>query len=136
MPGAGAGSRIAGSVATSVGQSVNNVIVSLDANIVEYPISATTPVNGTYEFNAIVNGLNYEVSANKGGDYINGVSTLDLVMIQRHILGIQSLESPYKLIAADANNDGKVTASDLTDLRKLILGITNTLPSNESWRFL
>ena len=39
------------------------------------------------------------------------------------------------MIAADANNDGKVTASDLTDLRKLILGITTTLPNNASWRF-
>jgi hypothetical protein len=45
-------------------------------------------------------------------------------MIQRHILGLQALDSNYKLIAADANNDGKVTASDLTDLRKLILGVT------------
>jgi hypothetical protein len=48
---------------------------------------------------------------------------------------LQALDSNYKLIAADANNDGKVTASDLTDLRKLILGVTNALPNNESWRF-
>ena len=51
----------------------------------------------------------------KGGDYIinpysndnplNGVSTLDIVEIQRHILGMQSLDSPYKIIAADINND-------------------------------
>ncbi|MBK9583675.1 MAG: hypothetical protein IPO48_17815 [Saprospiraceae bacterium] len=66
---------------------------------------------------------------------MNGVSTLDLVMIQRHILGLQALDSNYKLIAADANNDGKVTASDLTDLRKLILGVTTALPNNTSWKF-
>lgn len=53
-------------------------------------------------------------------------------MIQRHILDIQSFTSPYKLIASDANNDGKISASDLTDLRKLILGTTNELPKNES----
>ncbi len=29
--------------------------------------------------------------------------------------------------------DGKVTASDLTELRKLILGVTNALPKNASW---
>jgi hypothetical protein len=39
------------------------------------------------------------------------------------------------LIAADVNNDGKVSASDLTELRKLILGIYNELPNNSSWRF-
>ncbi|MBK8888230.1 MAG: hypothetical protein IPN46_17510 [Saprospiraceae bacterium] len=27
-------------------------------------------------------------------------------MIQRHILGLQAMNSNYKLIAADANNDG------------------------------
>jgi hypothetical protein len=56
-------------------------------------------------------------------------------LIQRHILGIQPLNSAYKMIAADATNDGKVTAADLTELRKLILGITNELPNNASWRF-
>jgi hypothetical protein len=44
-------------------------------------------------------------------------------------------DSNYKLLAADVNNDGKVTASDLTELRKLILGITPVLPKNTSWRF-
>ena len=39
------------------------------------------------------------------------------------------------MIAADATNDGKITAGDLTELRKLILGVTNALPSNASWRF-
>jgi hypothetical protein len=69
--------------------------------------------------------VDYVVEANKGGDYLNGVSTLDLVMIQRHILGLQTLDNNYLMIAADVNNDGKVTASDLTELRKLILGVTN-----------
>ena len=62
------------------------------------------------------------VSASKTDDYTNGVSTLDLVLIQRHIfLGLTKLDSPEKLLAADVNKDGKVTASDLVELRKLIL---------------
>jgi len=128
------GSRIAGTVQTASNQTVNNVAVTIDANITEYPKTVTTPSNGTFSMN-VIDGLDYTVTASKGGDYINGVSTLDLVLIQRHILAIQKLDSPYKLIAADANDDGKITAADLTDLRKLILGITNELPKNESWRF-
>ncbi|MBK9735280.1 MAG: T9SS type A sorting domain-containing protein [Saprospiraceae bacterium] len=57
-------------------------------------------------------------------------------MIQRHILGIEKLTSPYKLIAADVNKDQKITASDLTELRKLILGIVSGFSTNESWRFI
>jgi len=128
------GSRVSGTVATASGQGVNDVTVEFATNAPEYPKSYQTIANGSYsEFH--MGGFNYTVTAAKGGDYLNGVSTLDLVLIQRHILGLQALDSNYKLIAADANNDGKVTASDLTDLRKLILGITSSLPNNSSWRF-
>ncbi|MBK9582245.1 MAG: hypothetical protein IPO48_10205 [Saprospiraceae bacterium] len=131
----GNGSRISGTVATASGQGVNDVTVVLEANVPEYPKSTQTALSGVYNDGLLHNNnIDYKVTANKGGDYLNGVSTLDLVMIQRHILGLQALDSNYKLIAADANNDGKVTASDLTDLRKLILGVTTTFP-NASWRF-
>ncbi|MFZ1807826.1 MAG: T9SS type A sorting domain-containing protein, partial [Cyclobacteriaceae bacterium] len=131
---AGSGSNIEGTVKTAQDQAVSNVAVSIDANITEFPKTVNTNETGGYEIK-VANGLDYQVTASKGGDYLNGVSTLDLVMIQRHILGFESLTSPYKLIAADANNDGKVTASDLTELRKLILGVTSELPKNTSWRF-
>ncbi|GAB1396341.1 hypothetical protein MASR1M65_11180 [Saprospiraceae bacterium] len=36
---------------------------------------------------------------------VNGVTALDLAIIQQHILGGGTLNTPYKLIAADANND-------------------------------
>ncbi|MBK7634773.1 MAG: hypothetical protein IPJ13_11130 [Saprospiraceae bacterium] len=55
------------------------------------------------------------------------------MLIQRHILDLQCHENVYKMIASDANNDGKITASDLVELRKLILGVTNTF-NNKSWR--
>ncbi|MBK7700049.1 MAG: T9SS type A sorting domain-containing protein [Saprospiraceae bacterium] len=128
------GSRIAGTVATTNSQYVQGVNVTFETNMPEYPKTVQTSANGTFEMSNY-NGLTYKITADKGGDYLNGVSTLDLVLIQRHILGLQVLDSNYKLIAADANNDGKVTASDLTDLRKLILGINSSLPNNSSWRF-
>ena len=61
---------------------------------------------------------------------------MDLVKIQRHILGLESLNSPYKLIAADINGDTEIKAHDLVELRKLILGVITNLPTNESWRFV
>ncbi len=57
-------------------------------------------------------------------------------MIQRHILGIQAITSPYKLLAADVNNSRSITASDLVHLRKLILGVANEFENNTSWRFV
>ena len=46
------------------------------------------------------------------------------------------MNSPYKIIAADANKSGNVTALDLIEIRKLILGINTRFPNNTSWRFV
>jgi hypothetical protein len=109
-----------------------NTEIVANASLPEYPKTEMTDIDGNYAMDIY---LVTELKAQKDGDDLNGVSTLDLVMIQRHILGLQTLGSPYKLIAADANNDGRVTASDLTEIRKLILGISTGFASNTSWRF-
>jgi hypothetical protein len=67
---------------------------------------------------------------------LNGVSTFDLVLISKHILGVQTLDSPYKIIAADANKSNSVTTFDLVEIRKLILFINTEYPNNTSWRFV
>jgi len=78
----------------------------------------------------------YTVAPSKNDDPLNGVSTLDLVAIQNHILGTQLLDSPYKLIAADVNRSGNISAQDMIELRKLILGIQDEFSNNSSWRMI
>jgi len=95
-----------------------------------------TQNDGVFAFGNNPMAYDYDVSIEKDGDDINGVSTLDIVLIQKHILGLKLLDSPYKVIAADANNDQKVSASDLVQIRKLILGVTDSYPDNTSWRFV
>lgn len=79
---------------------------------------------------------NVNITAYKNDDHLKGVSTLDLLAIQRHLLGLDNFENPLQYIAADLNYDGKISVSDLFELRKLILGIYTELPSNYSYRFL
>ncbi|MBK7937268.1 MAG: hypothetical protein IPJ82_09340 [Lewinellaceae bacterium] len=81
-------------------------------------------------------GTKFTITPSKDTNYLNGVTTYDLALIQKHILGLQLLDSPYKIIAADANQDGKVTSFDIVVLRKLILGYTSKLPNGKSWRFV
>ncbi|MDX2136342.1 MAG: hypothetical protein SFV52_16275 [Saprospiraceae bacterium] len=78
----------------------------------------------------------YVVTPKKTDNPLNGVSTYDLVLISRHILGIEPIANPYRMIAADANKSGSITTFDIVELRKLILGIYTTLPNNHSWRFV
>lgn len=66
---------------------------------------------------------------------LNGVSTFDLLLISKHILSIQPLNAPWKVIAADANSSGSVTTGDVVVLRRLILGFIENFPGGNSWRF-
>ncbi len=56
------------------------------------------------------------------------------MLISRHILGLEPLGSPYRMIAADANKSGSIGSFDIVELPKLILGIYQQLPTNTSWR--
>ena len=51
------------------------------------------------------------------------VSTIDLIRIQIHLLGLTPLESPYAKIAADVNNSGSITTLDMIGIQRFILGI-------------
>jgi len=95
-----------------------------------------TEEDGIYAFNDMPMGGSYAVAPTKDIDYLNGVSTLDIIVIQRHILNQTPFESGYKMIAADVNNSQDVSAIDLIELRKLILGVYDELPNNTSWRFV
>ena len=120
---------IGGEVRNEIGDMVESAVVSMKNE------SMMTSTDGIYAFSNNPTGISYELNAEKSDDHLNGVSTLDLVLIQKHILGLESLDSPYKVIAADVNSDEKVSAIDLVQLRKLILGVYDVLPNNDSWRF-
>ena len=97
----------------------------------EFP-NTKTDSNGYYNFE-FHNGSNTVlIQAIKDTNWIEGITTLDIVLLQRHLLGIKKIKSPYKLMAGDANNDDKITASDILALRKLILGSKKRF-KNHSW---
>lgn len=98
----------------------------------------TTSSTGQYFFGDLAYGssMQYVIKPVRDDEPTNGVTTADIVRIQRHILGIESLNSPYKLIAADVNNTNNITASDISEIRKLILGVTEKFAKNDSWTFV
>ena len=124
---------VSGLIATEEAKPVEEVQVSLSGQSYQ---SMMTGADGMYSFGNLLQGYDYTVTPQRDGDYTNGVSTFDLVLINKHILGVQLLDSPYKIIAADANNSRSVTTLDMILLRKLILGIDIELANNTSWRFV
>jgi len=126
---------LAGSILTEDAKPVQLVSVNLSSPGHLFPVFVTTG-NGQYEFTNLQVPADCQVTATRDDDHRNGVSTLDLVRIQKHLLGIEPFTDPYELIAADANNSQSVSVIDLVELRKLILGVYTKLPSNTSWRFV
>jgi len=67
---------------------------------------------------------------------LNGVTTYDLVLISKHLLGTEPFTDPYTMIAADVNRGGSITTFDIVETRKVILGIYDNFPGNISWRYI
>ena len=129
---------ISGSIRTENADAVPDIEVGLlggnqGANALD---ATSTDAAGSYAFPAMPVGGEYIIDPVSNNDYLNGVTTLDLVLIQRYILGMADLGSAYKIISADINNDRNVSAIDLVDLRSVILGVTSEFTNNESWRFI
>jgi hypothetical protein len=126
-------SNVEGVIETEKSDRVENVTVDLMNSGLN---GVRTSGDGKYSFLQIPNGHVITVKPTKTDGWLNGVTTADIVKIQRHILGIEPLNSAYKMIAADVNKSRTITAKDVSDLRRLILGITSEIPGNTSWRFV
>lgn len=124
---------IAGEVLSEYDEAVREIEVNI-VNIQMNP--GMTDDNGQYIIEGLEKSTGYKVAPFHDKDHKKGVSTLDLVLIQKHLLGRAKLNSPYKMIAADANKSNSITAVDLLEIRKLILGIQDRFTSNTSWRFV
>lgn len=122
---------ISGAVYTSTGDMVQYVEVN-NSDLKTY----TTGTDGAYHFAGNPMYRSYNLTPYRNDDAVNGVTALDLVILQEHILGITNLNDPLKLLAGDATGDGRVSAADLIELKSLILGIKNEFSNNRSWRFV
>ena len=125
-------SQVAGKVINTSGDLIESVSVAVNGTMSD---AMTTSASGTYAF-TLDNGGDYTITPEKDINPLNGVSTFDLVLISKHILGVDPFDTPYKYIAADVNNNGTVTAFDIVLLRQLILNITSEFTNNPSWRFV
>ena len=111
--------QVAGTITMKDGLAIEDTEVFVEGadNI---PDPYMTSSNGTYRFDLNM-GADYIIKPYNNQNPLNGVSTFDLVLITKHILGVQPFDSPYQYIAGDANKSNSVTAFDIVVLRKLKL---------------
>ena len=125
-----------GKVVTSKGHAVKGAEVHL-SKLPAFTIYNADAIGskGEYQFPDLELGSSYFARGNNNSDFLRGVNTMDLIRIQKHLLGIQPFTTLDQFVAADINRDGVVNSTDLITLRKTILGNTPYFPGNTSWRF-
>ncbi len=123
---------VTGAIKTEEGEQLPSVKITLP----NMGMVNETDDSGIFAITGLQAGENYVVSPEKNSEALNGVTTFDLVLMSRHVLGVGALDSPYKIIAADINRSGSVTTADIVELRKLVLQIYQEFPNNTSWRFV
>ncbi len=131
----GESAQLQGIVTTQFGATVLNVDIELTDGSNE--VIASTIANGGFQVNDVATCEDIIVKLDKRDDYVNGITTLDMILILKHILNIEAFDSPYNAIAADVNKSNSISAADLVAIRKVILGTASTFPNNNgSWRFI
>ncbi len=125
--------KISGIIKTENNKTVSKVNCNISGGLSSQKTSGN---DGQYLFDQLNKNVNYTIVPKKNLSYLNGVTTYDLILLNDHILGKKMLDSPYKFIAADVNNNKKVTLADYLIIKDLILLNINEFPKSDSWRFI
>ncbi len=125
--------KVCGTILREDNVGIDSVIVKLLGTTLD--LSTMTNSNGDYCFEDVPPGI-YTITPSKDINHLNGVTGGDLFSIQRHLLHKKLLNSPYKIISADANTSKKVTGGDLFQIQRLILRKDKKFRKSESWKFV
>lgn len=130
--------RICGCISREDGASVPNVKVKLLTNNLEID-EVLTDVSGCYEFRNLISGNNYTVVPSKIQDAKKGIDQNDASLVARYAKGQVSLDSPYKIIAADVKADphGRIRLSHAQLISKVAAtGYSDGFGGQPVWKFV
>lgn len=99
--------------------------------------SATSDGSGNYTLSAVPSGGNYTVTPSKATlpSGSAGITTVDVVAIQRHFLGIGVPLSGCRFTAADVNNSSTIDTVDVIATQRFFLGLSTGLANVGKYQF-
>jgi hypothetical protein len=125
---------LGGYIRTQAGEALQGVEVELTGALQQ---TTMTDEFGWYSFD-VTPGFEYHITPNYevAGGADDGVSTLDLVIMQWHILGMRFMMSNYDLIACDVNQSGSLTTMDVAQSRAVILHMDEAFGNRPAIEFI
>lgn len=127
-------SSLCGTIQREDGLKIANVEVTLNGP--SSSVTTITDAEGNYCFEEVEHGNDYTITPYLNIGVTDGVTSSDLFFLNRHIAGISKLNSPYKHISGDVNNDKRIASSDLFFLNRVVARISDSFINNTSWRFV
>jgi len=114
---------------------LNNNIPVDDVRITRTPYIADS--NSSWGNNYCIPGSSNVLCMSYNTPIVNGLSTLDLVFIARHIHpNYPPFAEAYQYVAADVTRNGIIDYNDINELRKGILGIYTSWPNSDDVIFM
>lgn len=133
-PGSSNTGSIRGTVRTEAGKPIPNARVSLLGET-GLALAVNTGEDGQYLFDEVPLGDTYTINVSKTGVALNGVTTFDLIKVQKHVLNLENL-SLLKQLAADVNLSRNISTLDLILMRRIVLGLDQEFNDVLPWYFL
>jgi len=99
-------------------------------------MTVTTDAAGYYEVNDYEVDQTISIMPEKDDNPEQGITTLDIIYLQRHMLGLQDLNSAYQVIAADIDANDDINAFDLLELRRMVIGDIIDFSNSPSYVFI
>jgi len=124
---------VGGNISPASNISVEEIPIYLDGTGMP-PVMTDT--EGNYSFEELELNASFTIRPAYNERKRDEVSTLDLVKISRHLIGIEPFVSPYQWLAADADYSGEVNTFDLIALQNVLLFNIDDFPGGNAWRFV
>lgn len=124
---------VQGNVETYYGAAIQSTALYADGDVDDMEMVEN---DGFYVFDEVSEGDDVNLTPYNNEEPAAGITTLDILLIQKHILGLQTLPTAYDIIAADADNNEVVNGIDIIQIQKIILGTYEEFPTNNSFRFI
>lgn len=118
---------------TMTGNGIDGVSIMLEGE--DDPI-AFSEQDGVAFIRGIPLDENITVCPVKKNEPMKHISTLDVMMLHKHILGLKKIKNPYTLIAADVDGNQKINIGDVHLLHEWILNPAIDPSKKHGWRFV
>ena len=118
------------------GAGLNDFSVTIENLFVSGNPVTISGEQGQFEMSNAQKDSDYEIALSKPDGFNAGITTVDMIILQNHLLGITEIDNEYALMAADVNRDGRLSSSDLLLMKRMIIGQISAFAAYETaWIF-